>query len=112
MSENPGIWERLSSLQPALVRAIIVGIVGVIVVVTGKQIDDGTVDMVVNIIMILLPIVAGLFIKRAVTPNAKVVVLQPDPVNAPEVLAPGAAVADSELAPEIIHAATTMPRAA
>lgn len=94
MTENPGFLERLAALNPAVVRSIIVAVVAVIVLVTGKAIDDSTVDIVANVILLLLPIVAGLFIRKAVTANAKVIAFQPDPINAPEVIHPGEATID------------------
>lgn len=112
MSENPGFWERLAALNPAVVRAVVVAIVGVVALVAGKAIDDGTVDVIVNVLMVILPIVAGFFIKRAVTPNAKVVVLKPDPVNAPDVVAPGEATTGPEQGTAVLEAAIQTPQAA
>lgn len=91
MTENPSFLQRLAALNPAVVRSIIVAVVALIVLVTGKAVDDNTVDTIVSVVLLLLPIVAGLFIRAAVTPNAKVIAFKPDPVEAPEVIHPGEA---------------------
>jgi len=112
MTENPGFLERLTALNPAVVRSIIVAVVAVIVLITGKAIDDSTVDIVANVILLLLPIVAGLFIRKAVTPNAKVIALKPDPVGAPNVIEAGEATVTPEQAAQVVDAAVNTPKAA
>jgi hypothetical protein len=112
MTENPGFLERLTSLNPAVVRGVVVAVVALIVLITGKAIDDSTVDVIANVILLLLPIVAGLFIRPAVTANAKVIALKPDPVGAPNVIAPGEATVTPEQAAQVVDAAVNTPRAA
>lgn len=91
MQENPNFWQRLAALEPAVVRGIVVAIVALVGLVTGKIIGDDTVDTIVDILLILLPIVTGFFIKSAVTPNAKVIAFKPDPVENPDIIHPGEA---------------------
>lgn len=97
MTENPSWLERIAALDPAIVRGVIVTVVGIIVAVTGKVIDNSTVELISTCVLAILGLLAAILIRPAVTPNAKVLAFKPDPVDAPLVIQPGEAVIeDSE----------------
>lgn len=113
MEENElNAWQRIAKMNPAVLRACIVAVVGIIAVVTGKAIDDSIVDTIVSVLMILLPIVAGFFIRKAVTPNAKVIAFQPNPIEEPHVIEAGEAVIQPEQQDALVDAAYSEPKAA
>lgn len=88
-SETPW-YVRLLKLQPALVRALLVALAAIVAQVMNKTVvTDETVDLVINVFTALSPLLAGLLIRPAVTPNTKVLAYVPDPVQAPEVAVTG-----------------------
>ena len=54
--------------EPALIRSLIVAVVGVLAVVLGRQIDVSWVEYVVQTYALAAPLIAGYFIRRVVTP--------------------------------------------
>ncbi|GAB4588745.1 hypothetical protein [Nocardia sp. IFM 10818] len=54
--------------EPALVRGLLVALVGVLAVVLGREIDVAWVDLVVQAYTLASPLLAGLLIRRAVKP--------------------------------------------
>lgn len=105
MESNPSLLERIATLNPALLRGSIVAIFGIIVAVTGHQVDNATVDLVVNGVLALLALVAAIVIRPAVTPNGKVVVMKPNPIDQPGVVAPGEATVGPAMTDEVVQAA-------
>lgn len=55
--------------EPALIRGAAVAVTSLIAVVTGTQIDLAWLEVVLNIYAVLAPVVAGFFIRSAVTPT-------------------------------------------
>ena len=83
------LW-RLVNLQPAVWRGLVVAALAV----AGALGLDVAVDLPDNIMLVIIgiiPVIQALWTKGAVTPNAKVVVVEPDPVNAPGEIAAGPA---------------------
>jgi hypothetical protein len=112
MQENPNFWQRLAALDPAVLRATIVAVVGIVGAIVGHTLGNETVDLIVNVALGLLAIVAGLVIRPAVTPNAKVLAFKPNPVDAPNRIESGEAVATPDQINDVVEAAVNLPNAA
>lgn len=95
--EAPGFLEKLAKLDPAIVRALIITVVGIVGAIVGHQVGNEVVDTIVNFALALLALVAGLVIRPAVTPNAKVLAYKPNPVDAPNLIAPGEATIENTI---------------
>lgn len=98
------IW-RIVNLDPALLRGLVVAlflVLGSAGILVSPQIGDSFVMLWVAV----MAIVQAIWTRGAVTANARVAVLVPDPVHAPNTVAAGAA---STAAPanEIVEAART-----
>ncbi|WP_306358861.1 MULTISPECIES: hypothetical protein [unclassified Nocardia] len=63
--------KRLLTLEPAVVRSILVGISAVVAVAVNRQIDTTWVDTITQLYVLGAPILAGILIRPAVTPNAR-----------------------------------------
>lgn len=98
-------WWKLINLDPALVRGVVIAVVALLGTF-GILVSDQLSDNLVALLLAILAIVQAVWTKRAVTPNAKVVVRAPDPVNAPDVVAPGEAVTTAT-SNDIVEAART-----
>ena len=101
-ARDTALW-RLINLQPAVWRGLVVAAVAI----AGTVGLDVAVDLPDNIMLVIigvLPVLQALYTRGAVTPNAKVVILAPDPVSAPNAIEAGPAAVNSP-ADEIIDAA-------
>ena len=56
--------------EPALIRSVLVAITGVIAFALGHQIDTTWIEAVLTLYGLLTPMIAGLWIRPAVTPIA------------------------------------------
>ncbi|WP_405160079.1 hypothetical protein OG203_27015 [Nocardia sp. NBC_01499] len=56
--------------EPALVRSVLVAITGVLAYVLGHQIDTAWIESALTLYGLLTPLIAGIVIRRAVTPVA------------------------------------------
>lgn len=68
-------WERVKSFEPALLRAVVVAVVGVLALVGIDATETG--DKIVTgwtYLFSLIPLLQAWWTRAAVTPNAKVVV--------------------------------------
>ena len=84
------MW-RLVNLQPAVWRGLVVAVIAI----AGTFGFDAATDLPDNVMLViigLIPIIQAVWTKGAVTPNAKVAVVVPDPVGEPNVVAAGKAV--------------------
>lgn len=106
--EMTNFWWRLVHLDPAILRGAVIAIV-TLVSALGFVISEQTLAAFLTAIGALLAIVQALWTRGAVTPNAKVVVYKPDPVNRPAMLAPGEAVSTNLVA--VANAAADTPGA-
>jgi len=102
---NDNFWYRLINLDPALFRGLVVAVVALLATL-GVTIAPGVPDQVIAIVWLLSAIIQALWTRGGVTPNAKVAVSVPDPINEPEKVEAGGAVTTAPNH-EIIAAATT-----
>ncbi len=84
------LW-KLVNLEPAVWRGIVVAVLAVLAAV-GIKVAPGVPDLAFLVVLAVLPVFQGLWTKSAVTPNAKVAVVVPDPVEAPSIVRAGEAV--------------------
>lgn len=90
MDPNNSLWYRLTKLEPAVYRGLIVAVVAILATV-GVSIAPGLPDQIIALIWAVSAIVQALWTRQSVTANAKVAVSVPDPVNAPQVVEAGEA---------------------
>jgi len=84
------VWWKLVNLDPALLRGLITA--GVMFLASfGLILAPGVPDAAVGFISVIFLMAQALWIRPSVTPNAKVAVSVPDPVNAPHVVEAGEA---------------------
>jgi hypothetical protein len=87
-------WWKLVHLDPALIRGLVMA--GVLVASSlGILISPDVPNSFIGFIAALLAIIQAVWTRQAVTPNAKVAVIVPDPINAPGIVKPGNAVTDA-----------------
>lgn len=80
--------QRLLKLNPAIVRGLLVTLALVIAQVVGHTvISDDTISQIINGFSAIGSLIGAVWTRGAVTPNAKVVVYKPDPVNSDTVAA-------------------------
>lgn len=102
--KNTIVW-RLVNLQPSVWRGVVTAVF-VTLAAVGIKVAPEIPDVAFLIVLALLPIAQGLWTKSAVTPNAKVAVSVPDPINAPDEVSAGQAVVPMGTpAAEIVEAA-------
>ena len=103
------VWWRLINLQPAAWRGIVMAVF-VFLAAVGIKVAPQIPDAAFLVILALLPVIQAVWTKTAVTPNAKVLVRVPDPVNQPLEIEAGQAVVpitDMEKSADILQAAET-----
>jgi hypothetical protein len=98
-----GFMNRLAMLEPAVLRGVIIAIIWVLTSF-GIAISPQVPDSLIALSAALLALIQALWTRPSVTANARVAVLVPDPINAPEVVTAGAAVTTASNA-DIIQAA-------
>lgn len=89
--DSPGFLWKLVHLDPALYRAFVVTI-ALLCGAFGLVVSDQSVGAIVTVVSAAIALIQGVWTRKSVTANAKVVVLKPDPVNEPSLVAPGEAV--------------------
>lgn len=105
MPNEPTWWQKLVKLDPALVRGFIVTVFALLATVLNKTIDDSTVQTVISFVVALFGLIAAIFIRPAVTPNAKVIVRDDTPLAETPTIVPGEAVVEAEDIGEVARAA-------
>lgn len=90
------IWWRIVNLQPATWRGIVTAVF-VLLAAVGIKVVPEVPDAVFLVILAVLPVIQAAWTKKAVTPNAKVAVRVPDPINRPGKIEAGPAVVDIEV---------------
>lgn len=88
--DEDSVWWRLIYLNPALWRGLVVSVVALLAS-AGVIIAPAVPDATISVIVIVAAIVQAVWTRRGVTPNGKVVVYVPDPVNRPDEVSAGAA---------------------
>lgn len=81
-------WWKLVHLDPTLLRGLIMAAV-LLLSSLGILVSPEVPNSLIGFIATALAIVQALWTRPAVTPNAKVAVVVPDPVNAPEIVEAG-----------------------
>jgi hypothetical protein len=108
MNPNDNLWYRVTKLEPAVWRGLIVAIVALLGSI-GVAISPGLPDALIGFIVVAVPLVQALWTRPAVTANARVSVYVPDPVNNPQIVEAGEATTTASNA-EIVVAAKEQPR--
>lgn len=88
---EPSIWWRLVNLQPATWRGIVMAAFA-LAAALGLKFAPEIPDAAFLVVLAALPVIQGLWTKKAVTPNAKVVIRMPDPIKEPDLITAGPAV--------------------
>ncbi len=101
-------WWRLVDLDPAILRGVITGVLGLIGAV-GILISPDLPDQILGVWVPMMALIQALWTKPSVTANARVVVEAPDPIHQPGLVVPGAATTTASNS-EIIDAAKDVPR--
>lgn len=104
MEPQDSFWWRLTHLDPAVYKAVVVAVVGLLVAL-GIKVAPGVPDQVILLVVALAAVVQGLWTRKGVTPNAKVVAYLPDPFVPHAIEAGEAATTASDAA--ILEAAKT-----
>ena len=75
MLEHPnvegGFWHRLSALEPAVIRGVLVSVFAVIALFGVEWATETNALTLVTALTAITPLIAGLLIRPTVTPNAK-----------------------------------------
>lgn len=95
--EDAGFWWKLVNLNPALWRALIVATIALLGAV-GIAVNGSIEDSLFLFITAVAAVVQGLWTRKGVTANQKVVVYKPDPIDNPTMVLPGPAVSTNSLA--------------
>lgn len=104
--ENPGFLWRLVHLNPALYRGFVVAAV-MIAGAFGLAVSDNQTNAIVLALTAVAAVAQAIWTRRSVTANRKVVIMKPDPINAPTTVVPGQAVSTDTVA--VLKAAATNP---
>ena len=90
---TPSAFEKLIMMNPTLVRGFIVSAAGFLTAVLKVTVLEGQVDSIATFVLALFAMIAAVWIRPAVTPNAKVIVYDNTPLEANSQILPGEAVA-------------------
>lgn len=104
--EMDTFWWKFVHLDPSILRGAVIAIASLLGAL-GFAVSDQKLAAFLTAIAAILAMVQALWTRSAVTPNAKVVVYKPDPVNRPADLAPGEAVSSNVVA--VANAAADTP---
>jgi len=88
---NNSLWWKLVHLEPTLLRGVLTGLIG-LAGALGILITPGLSDTILGFWVPLMAVLQIILTRSGVTANARVAVLVPDPVNAPQKVEPGEAV--------------------
>lgn len=108
-NKEPSAWQKLVTLEPALVRGLIVSLFAVVASVLNVSFAQGTVENVINLVISLFALLAAVLIRGAVTPNAKVVVRDDTPLQDEATIAAGKATVSPLYSTQVADAATHTP---
>jgi hypothetical protein len=102
------VWWRLVNLEPAVLRGLITGLVGLLGAL-GILLSPDLPDTILGVWVPLAAIIQALATRPAVTANARVVVEVPDPVGQPGRVVAGEAVTTASTQ-QILRAAAATTR--
>lgn len=97
MEPQDTFWWRLTHLDPAVYKGLVVAVIGLLAAL-GIVIAPGIPDQVIGLVVAVMAIVQGIWTRRDVTPNAKVVAYLPDPFEPHAIEAGNAATTASDRA--------------
>lgn len=100
----PSFFWKLTHLDPAVYRGIVVSVVGLLATF-GLILSDQNSGAIVAVVSAIAALVQAIWTRGAVTPNQKVVVYKPNPVGEPTVVVAGQAVSSDVVA--VANAAAT-----
>jgi hypothetical protein len=101
-------WWRLVHLEPTVLRGAITGVVG-LAAALGILLAPGLPDAILGALVPVLAVVQLLWVRPAVTANARVVVEAPNPISEPSTVVAGEAVTKASTS-DILDAAREEPR--
>lgn len=104
--DSPNFWWKLTHLEPALYAGIVTAVVAVLASV-GFAISDSATSSIISAVVVIVGLVQALWTRSKSTPNQKVVVYKPDPVNSPNEVSAGSAVSSNAV--EVVNAAASTP---
>lgn len=90
-------WWKLVHLEPTLLRGMISGLIGLLGAI-GILVAPGLPDTILGFWVPIMALIQVIITRPVVTANARVAVLVPDPINAPNVVEAGEAVTNSPAA--------------
>lgn len=99
-------WWRLVNLNPALYRALIMAVV-LVLSSFGILISDAIPDSLILLVTAVLAIAQGIWTRRDVTPNAKVIAYTNDPQRGGTMVYPGMATTTAGV-DNLLHTAQTV----
>jgi hydrogenase/urease accessory protein HupE len=88
---NTGFWWRLVHLEPAVYRALVMAVFGLLIGL-GLVVGADLPEQIVVAIGAIFALIQGLWTRESAVPNDKVLAYAPDPVNMPNAVAAGVAV--------------------
>lgn len=94
MEPQDTFWWRLTHLEPAVYKSLVVAVVGLLAAL-GVAIAPGVPNEVIGLVIAAMAVVQGLWTRQGVTPNSKVVVYLPDP-SEPHAVEAGEAVTTAD----------------
>jgi hypothetical protein len=106
--DQDSVWWRLVHLEPTVLRGAVTGLVGFLAAL-GVLIAPGLPDALLGALLPAMALVQILWVRPAVTANARVVVEAPNPISDPGTVVPGEATTTATNS-EILDAAKDVPR--
>jgi hypothetical protein len=98
---SPSAWWKLTHLEPAVYRALIMAVFGILASL-GIVVSDAIPDQVVVLVLALLPLIQGVWTRAGVTANDKVVLYSNDPTNGLQLVA-GPAVPNASISEQSVE---------
>lgn len=98
---RPSFLWKLVHLDPAVYRALIIAVFGILASI-GVVVSDQVPDQVLVLILALLPLIQGVWTRDAVVPEEKVVLYSNDPQNGLQLVA-GKAVPSPTISQESVE---------
>lgn len=108
-TKDPSAWQKLITLEPALLRGLIVSAFAVVASVLNTAFAQGTIENFVNLVISTFALLAAVLIRNSVTPNAKVVVRDDTPLQDEATIVAGEATVSPAYSMRVAEAATHTP---
>lgn len=106
--DRNGVWWRIVHLEPAMWRGVVMAVVALLTA-AGVYVAPGVPDTLVIAIVAVTALIQAVWTRPAVTANARVVVVAPDPIAKPRTVEAGEAVTRASHE-QILDAAYELPR--